>query len=248
MPEFVIAAAQIGSVKGEIAANVANHARFVRAAIAKQADMIVFPELSLTGYEPDIAAAAAIDADDARLSSLKELAREAKITIVAGAPLRRQNEKPYISALLIAPTGVSVYIKNHLHPGEEAHFSAGEVKRCVLDVDGTKVGLAICADIGHASHAAQAAAGGAAVYAAGVLVMGGYAKDTGLLAQYAREHAMAVLMANYGHPTGGYVPAGKSAVWDNAGNLLACAPTAGDALVFLSREDGRWTGKAEELR
>ena len=49
MPEFTIAAAQASSVKGEIAQNVRRHAEFVVRAAEHQANVIVFPELSLTG-------------------------------------------------------------------------------------------------------------------------------------------------------------------------------------------------------
>jgi predicted amidohydrolase len=61
---FTIAAAQSQSVKGDIAANVRRHAEFVRVAAALKADVIVFPELSLSGYEPTIAAEVALSPDD----------------------------------------------------------------------------------------------------------------------------------------------------------------------------------------
>jgi predicted amidohydrolase len=52
--DFSIAAAQSSSIPGDIEANVARHAVFVRTAARAQVNLIVFPELSLTGYEPTV--------------------------------------------------------------------------------------------------------------------------------------------------------------------------------------------------
>jgi predicted amidohydrolase len=56
------AAAQSTSIAGDIDENVRRHAAFVRKAGEHHANVVVFPELSLTGYEPTIAKEAAIDA------------------------------------------------------------------------------------------------------------------------------------------------------------------------------------------
>ena len=37
--------------------------------------------------------------------------------------------------------------------------------------------------------------------------------------------------------------AGRSAVWDEEGNLLAAAPAEGEWLVLAERDGGRWTGR-----
>src|SRR5262245_53260102 len=53
---FKIAAAQVPSVRGDIDANIAIHAAAMAAAARHGVTVLVFPELSLTGYEPDLAA------------------------------------------------------------------------------------------------------------------------------------------------------------------------------------------------
>ena len=60
MSPFAIAAAQSSSTKGDIAGNLRRHARLVALAKEHGADAVVFPELSLTGYEPTIAAQTAM--------------------------------------------------------------------------------------------------------------------------------------------------------------------------------------------
>lgn len=48
-------AAQIASIPGEIGKNISKHLDVIRLAASKGADVLVFPELSLTGYEPGLA-------------------------------------------------------------------------------------------------------------------------------------------------------------------------------------------------
>jgi predicted amidohydrolase len=187
----------------------------------------------------------AITLDDERLVPLRELMRQFDITIIAGAPIACPEGKPYIGALTLNSDNSHVYRKQHLHPGEEDFFSPSPNKKgCVVDVKGVSVGVAICADINHASHAEEAARNGASIYIAGVLITdSGYSTDTQQLQHYATEHAMTVLMANHGSPTGGYIPAGKSAIWAHSGKLLATTDGTGNALVLAAKDQGKWTGR-----
>jgi predicted amidohydrolase len=54
---------------------------------------------------------------------------------------------------------------------------------------------------------------------------------------------MTVMMANFGSKTGGIIPAGKSAIWDHEGTLLARADETGEALVVARSERHHWTGR-----
>lgn len=243
MSGFTIAAAQYHAVRGDVEANVRTHCEFVRVALNYGVNVIIFPELSLTGYEPEIAAETTIDNEDSRLAPLKELASAHRITIVAGAPIRSERSKPFIGAIIIEAENSGVYIKNHLHPGEEGYFSSADPKPYLLQRDGQKIALAICADVNHPSHAAEAAKKRASIYAAGVLMMDGYDEAARQLQSYASKHSMAAIMANYAAPTGGYTPAGKSAVWDDTGVMKARADEMGDALVLLIKENQGWSGR-----
>jgi predicted amidohydrolase len=145
------------------------------------------------------------------------------------------SNRPRTNRMVYCPDKVVSYAKHHLHPGEEVSFSPGE-NDCIVDVKGVDIGLAICADTVHASHAQKAADKGADIYAAGVLITeGGYQADAELLRQYARRHNMVVLMANHCAPTGGWAPAGKSAIWDEKGQLVARAGGADKALLIAKK-------------
>lgn len=245
MSTLTIAAAQATSIAGDLAANIARHMRFIEAAAGQGVQLLVFPELSLTGYEGEEAAALAVDPQDAVLQPLREVAREHGVTTVVGMPVRLENHPGVlIGALILGADGsLVVYSKQHLHPGEELVFAPG-FGGPALDIGNHKVALAVCADFSHASHAAAAAEQGADLYAAGVLISEkGYAADTALLQGYARQHAMAVLMANHGGLTGGWQSAGRSAIWSENGSLVVSAPGVGDFLLVAQRDAGTWQGR-----
>ena len=240
---LVIAAAQSVSLDGDVAANVARHLAFVDAARERGAHLVVFPELSLTGYEPARAHEVALRPDDPRLAPLRTAARDAALTIVAGAPLASAHGL-HIAAFIAAPDGtITVYAKQYLHPGEAAFFVPGPAG-AVVRVNGAAVGVAICADLGHVEHAAAAAASGAVVYAVGALITPeGYPADERLLRGHARNHDMVVLMANHSAPTGGWIPAGRSAVWAAGGDAIAAAAGTAESLVIARQDAATWRGE-----
>lgn len=249
MTALTLAAAQSVSIAGDVPANIQRHLVFMRAAAEHGVQLLVFPELSLTGYEPALAAGLAIAPEDAVLAPLREMAQELRLTVVVGMPIRRAPEAGVlIGALVLGADGsLAVYTKQHLHPGEEAAFIPGG-GGATLEWGDDRIALAVCADFTHASHPGAAAEAGANVYAAGVLISeGGYATDNALLQGYAVEHELLVLMANHGGPSGGWACAWRSAAWAPDGRLLAAVPGAGDALVIARRNDGQWAGQVVAL-
>ena len=245
MTAFTLAAAQSISIAGDVPANIERHLVFMRVAAQQGVQLLVFPELSLTGYEPSLAAELAIAPEDKMLAPLREMARELRMTVVVGMPIRLTPQAGVlIGALVLGADGsLAVYTKQHLHAGEEVAFVAGQ-GGAALEWGDDRIALAVCADFSHASHPRAAAQAGATVYAAGVLISeGGYATDCVLLQGYAAEHGLLVLMANHGGPSGGWTCAGRSAIWAADGSLLAAVPGVGDALLITRREGGRWAGQ-----
>src|SRR5947209_20073890 len=94
-----ISVAQTRPIKGDIQSNIDNHKRLIDLAIANGADMVFFPELSITGYEPELAEELATHRDDSRFSVFQELADSRQITIAAGVPARN-TPHPRISMAL----------------------------------------------------------------------------------------------------------------------------------------------------
>ncbi|MBH8610565.1 MULTISPECIES: carbon-nitrogen hydrolase family protein [Pseudomonas] len=250
MPPLIIAAAQSSSIAGDLAGNIARHQRFMQVAAEHGVQLLVFPELSLTGYERGLAAQLALAPEAAVLQPLRDFAQEVGVTTVVGMPIRLSDAAPVlIGALVLGADGsLGVYSKQHLHPGEEVAFAPGYGGKTLL-VGADTVALAVCADFTHASHAAVAAQQGADVYAAGVLITEkGYGPDTALLKGYAQTHSMVVLMANHGGATGGWESAGRSAIWSAGGSLIAAAPGAGDLMVVARRDTDGWNGQIVPVR
>jgi predicted amidohydrolase len=269
MTTLTIAAAQSISIAADVSANLARHMRFVEAAAAHGVQLLVFPELSLTGYERGHARELAMRLDDARWQPLRAQLASLGMSAVIGAPIlgdgdTSERERHHANAgkageagdaeiyvgapVLHADGSIGLYTKQHLHGGEEQVFHAGR-GGADLVIGQARIALAVCADTGHASHAAKAAQRKAQVYAASMLVTPkGYPTDSAELAAYAATHRMAVLMANHGGMTGGWEAAGRSAFWDESGRLVAAAPGPGNLLLIASRQGTQpWSGRLVDV-
>ena len=245
MSVFTLAAAQAVSIAGDLPANIARHLAFMRQAAEQGVEFLLFPELSLTGYERSLAAGLAMMPADPVLAPLRELARELKLVTVVGMPIRLSADGPVlIGALTFGADGsLQVYSKQHLHDGEEVAFAPGHGGEPLTIAD-ERIALAVCADFSHASHPLRAAQSEANLYATSVLITeNGYRPDTALLQGYARDHGMAVLMANHGGMTGGWQSAGRSALWAAGGQRVVVAEGEGDVLVIGRRVAGQWSGE-----
>jgi predicted amidohydrolase len=242
-----VAAAQTIPARGDVAANLGEHVRLIALAAARDVGLLVFPELSLTGYELDLAAQLAFSEEDPRLDPLRESALSRGITLVVGAPVR-VGERLHIGAFIVSAHGsLELYTKRRLgafppdvNPGgvvpppEPSVFEPGD-RDPLLSYGDHTAALAICADIGDPAHASRAAARGASCYLASMFVIPtDYAADTARLEGYAGQHSMNVLFSNYGGPSGGLPSAGRSAIWSAQGKLLAQLEPSGSGIAVAA--------------
>ncbi|WP_257282025.1 carbon-nitrogen hydrolase family protein, partial [Endozoicomonas sp. ISHI1] len=243
---FKIAVAQVPSKDGEIDKNIEMHMRAISLAHKNAVSIIIFPELSLTGYDLEIASKQALTIDDKRLSTFHKAAIENDIFVVVGAPLIKIKE-PEIGSIIFAPNGeISSYSKIHLHSGECKYFKPGKNYK-IIEVQNQKVALAICADTNNPDHASACANAGATVYAAGVLFTeNGYIPDTDMLASYAKKHEMLVTIANHNQNTGSWEPTGKSASWSSKG-LLSKSSEQANSLVISQQINSEWVSEVFEI-
>ena len=120
-----ICIAQTNSVTGDIQTNIENHKKWIEKAVAEEAKIIIFPELSLTGYEPTLAENLATTADDPRLEDFQTISNKSDITIGVGVPTRA-DAGIHITMVLFQPArGRITYSKKYLHPDEDAFFVSG---------------------------------------------------------------------------------------------------------------------------
>ncbi|MGH7713197.1 MAG: carbon-nitrogen hydrolase family protein [Gemmatimonadaceae bacterium] len=251
-----VAAAQTIPIRGDVDANVEQHVRLVHAAAEEQAEVLVFPELSLTGYELDLADELAFSEQDARLAPLDELASSYRMTLIVGAPVRVA-ERLCIGAFILSDREIGLYTKHYLGafppsvspdgiapPPEASVFHPGDRNPLVRFGEHTAA-VAVCADVGRPSHPQAAAERGATNYLASMFVIpADFAAETANLRAYAQRHSMAVVFANYGGPSGGLASAGGSAIWSDKGELLAQLEQSGSGLAIAIENAEGWRAKA----
>lgn len=223
-----IAVAQPVCVPYDVAANALTHAATVRSAGAR---VVVFPELSLTGYELD---APAMSLEDPRLMPIVEACAATKSVALVGAPVRDQAGGGHIAMLAIDGAGATVaYRKLWLSTSESRCFTPGR-QPAVLDVAGWRLGLAICKDTGIPQHASDTAALGIDAYVAGTLM---FAAETAIQDERARclaaRYQVWVAFASFAGATGsGYTDtAGCSGIWSTTGVAIAQAGPEPGAIV-----------------
>ncbi len=212
--------AQTRPFKGDVHGNLTQHLSLVAQAAEQGADFVVFPELSLTGYEPALAKALAVEPHDASLNPLQDISDARGIAIGAGMPTRHEDGLR-ISLLLFQPRQPRrVYSKKYLHSDETPFFVPGKTAPH-LEIGGTNLALAICYEISVPEHLASVLEHPPAIYVASVAkTPPGAAKAAERLSAMARDHSMPVLMANCVGPAEGGTCGGRSAAWNSHGELV----------------------------
>lgn len=248
MSGFKIAAAQVASVRGDIVRNVTAHATAIEAAATHGVSVLVFPELSLTGYEPALAAELAMTPADSRLAPLFTLARRHQMEIVVGAPLQNGGGKPLLGAMVISPHWtIRTYGKMHLGGNEPDFFTPGD-QPLSITTNGLTAGIAICADASKSSHPQTYSEAGADIYAAGVfLTAEWYVTDAPRMAAYSSQYRMLIVMANHAASVGTYESVGKSAIWAPDGTLLAQTEGVENALVIATKIQTTWSAEVTKI-
>ena len=232
-----IAVAQIKPAKGDILQNIYRHKKMIAQAIARGADCIFFPELSLTSYEPALAESLATESNDMRLFDLQQLSDQHNILIGAGMPLR-EAEGITISMLIFQPQKQpSVYSKQYLHPDEEPFFVCGKNKSHMIQV-ALRIAPAICYEISIPQHITEAMSNKAEIYLASVAKSAaGVEQAHKRLSEIAKTHGIPVLMTNCVGPCDNFVGAGGSAVWDSSGQLVNLLNDTEEGILVVEIEE-----------
>lgn len=241
---MILAAAQTKPKRGDIDSNLLDHYRLINLAAVHGAQLIVFPELSITGYEREDAAQLAFTENDARLNHLKKLATENEITIIAGAPIRKESVL-FLGEFCIAPNDtVSIYTKQFLHTGEEVYYQPSFDYNPMLEIENERISCAICADIDHLEHPKNARKNNTSTYIASIFFSpNGIPQAHQSLQNYASQYQMNVLMANFGGDSYDSPSGGRSAFWNNKGELIAQMEDSGSGLLLIEKRDSNWISK-----
>jgi predicted amidohydrolase len=148
-----IALAQIAPRLGQLDANLARHHELLEEARGGGADLVVFPELGLTGYLlQDLAAEVAMRLDDPRLSGLA--AATTGLSAIVSFVEESADHRLFIAAALVEDGRVrhvhrKLYLPTYGLFDERRFFAAGDVLRAVPSRLGMDIGLGICEDFWH---------------------------------------------------------------------------------------------------
>jgi len=144
-----VALCQMNATVGDIEANAAKISEGIRAARDARAELVLFPELALTGYPPEDLLLKEHFLADAR-AALEQLASNTHgVPAIVGYPERA--EDVFNAAALLADGRVhavyrKVYLPNYGVFDEQRYFQAGPAG-AVLDIGAERVGLTVCEDI-----------------------------------------------------------------------------------------------------
>ena len=231
-----ICLAQTGPIKGDIESNIDNHKKIIDLALSNGADMIVFPELSLTGYEPKLAKELATSKDDSRFDDFQRISNTRQIIIAAGMPIK-QDPGIVIALVIFQPQKArDTYSKKYLHPDEELYFINGKNTIGLIGPK-TNIALAICYESSVPEHSENAFKNGAEIYIASVAkTSSGVEKASKTLSDIANKYSMAVLMTNCVGPCDDFESGGKTAVWNNKGLLLEQLDDKNEGIIIFDTD------------
>lgn len=238
-----ICVAQSRPFPGNIARNIEQHHRLIDTAVTHHPDLILFPELSLTGYEPTLARELAMEMGDGRLADFQTIADARQVTIGVGAPII-QADGICIGMVLFQPGRPrQLYAKKHLHADEEPFFVSGRSSVEFLGSN-NQVALAICYELSVPAHAAHTHENGATIYMASVAKYArGVAAAHQRLAEIAREYGMTALMGNSVGLADGDLCTGNTAVWNAQGTRLGQLDDTHEGLLIFDTNSQELTIK-----
>lgn len=215
-----ICAAQTKPIKGNFEQNIQNHLDLIALAIEGDADLVVFPELSISGYEPTLAKALATTAEDKRFDVFQSKSDENNVVIGIGSPLLNKGDI-CIGMVIFQPRKKrTTYLKKHLFYTEKPFFKSGK-SITNLNIKDVNIGLAICYELSVPEHQKVAVDNGAEIYIASIVESTeGIEKSLNNMSKTAKDHAIVSLMSNCIGISGEYECAGKSSAWNQEGKLI----------------------------
>jgi predicted amidohydrolase len=205
-------------------------------AAAHGADLLLLPEMYLSGYNigPEAALAQALTAD--ALTPAQSIAKANNIALVFGYPELSQGQVAN-AAVMIGPDGNILlnYRKTHLFGDldREMFKSVGD-RLSVITFNGYKIGLLICYDIEFPEPARVLALAGADILLIPTAQMEPYTQVAKLLIPTrAYENQLYVAYANHSGSDDGLNYVGLSSICGPDGAVLAAAGT-GEEIIYAS--------------
>ncbi len=215
-----ICIAQTKSLKGKVQENIQNHLRIIDRAIESNSDLIIFPELSITNYEPDLAKELVTDIENSIFNPFQELSDKNEITIGIGMPTNSTHGINISMLIFQSKKRRVIYSKQLLHSDELPYFVCGN-NQIFLKIKGKNIAIGICYETLQREHVLKTIQKGADIYIASVAKpKGGIEKAYKHFPKIANEFNTPILMSNCVGYCDNFMSIGQSAVWNKNGELI----------------------------
>jgi len=163
---FKVGIAQINPRLGDLQFNLALYEETIRQGVREGVDLLLFPELSLTGYFlRDMVPSVALKPSSREMAQLKQLSREVPFVaglVEEGPDYRFYNAAVYFDAGEIGHVHRKVYLPTYGMFDEQRYFARGDRIRA-FDSRFGRMAILVCEDLWHPSTVYLAALDGALV-------------------------------------------------------------------------------------
>ena len=238
-----VAMVQDNFLVGDINANSRKIIELARAAAGRDADLVVFPELSLTGYPPEdlLYRPGFIAQVEAALDDITQAVAE--VDVVLGLPLRRGNSLYNSAVWLRGGACIAEYHKQSL-PNysvfDEVRYFAHGGETCVVEIHETKFGIVICEDAWEQAPVANAKAAGAdavIVINASPFHRDKYQDRIDMLQQRTRDNGLPMFYVNMVGGQDELVFDGESIVVNSGGDVVRRSAAFEPAIELIDLSD-----------
>lgn len=247
--KLTIAGLQHPGHPGDVEANLATIADAARRARARGADLLVTPEMFVTGYNIGTRvaelAAGSLDAEVAKI------AKDAGIAVVAGLPERLLDGTVANTALFVDETGAELarYRKTHLFSDLDRElFVAGTELGAPVTYRGVRLSLLICYDVEFPETVRAAARQGAHAVIVPTAQMEPFAfVAEALIPVRAWENQVYVAYVNRSGEEGDLRYVGRSSIAAPSGVVLDAVPACDATGLVLATVDSELVAEAQRL-
>lgn len=252
MKTIRIATCQLNFCVGDISGNKKKIVNFIKKARANRADIVCFPELSITGYPPEdlLLNGSFIEQN---IKALDEITKHTKSIIVIVGFADRRNGLLNAAAIMSNGKLLDIYHKRHL-PNygvfDEKRYFKKASRTPVYELDKIRFGVNICEDIwvkGDPTRS-QSLAGGADIVI-NISSSPYYASKVQsreqMLQERARDYGCYVVFCNLIGGQDELVFDGHSCVIDNGGNIISRGKGFKEQLLFTDIDDKQIAGLRE---
>ena len=244
MSRLRVGAAQINAVVGDLDGNAERMFAAYEAAVAQGCDLVVFPELMVTGYPPEDLLLKPAFVAAAAETVAKLAARTRECAAVIGFPELAGDL--YNAAAVCARGQVLGVYRKQLLPNysvfdEQRYFKASTDTGPLFEIAGVKVAVSICEDAWEPGPIVAMAANGAEVVVninASPYFAGRLPEREAMLAGRAAQAAVPIVYVNLVGGQDELVFDGASLVFDSTGGLVARAKQFTEDLLVVDVEDG----------